>query len=69
MSLSHRSPDEQIVITFVYPPIPVRDYDWSASWENDEPDDEGHWRLMGYGKTPLAAIVDLLDQTEDYYDA
>lgn len=64
--ISHRSKSsEEIIITHIYPPIPDRQFDWSATWENDEPDDEGHWRLIGYGRTPLAAIVDLLDITED----
>jgi len=64
MPLSRRS--DEIVVTHVYPPIPIREFDWSATWSNDEPDDEGHWILIGYGPTPLAAIVDLLDVTEDY---
>ena len=61
-------PDDKIVITHVYPPIPDRQFDWSATWSNDEPDEEGHWRLIGYGPRPLDAIVDLLDCTEDYED-
>lgn len=41
------------------PPIPVRDYDWSAvrgDW------DEGD--CMGYGMTEQDAIDDLLEQEE-----
>jgi hypothetical protein len=38
-------------------PIPVRDYDWSASREDW---DEGD--LIGYGRTEQDAIDDLLEQ-------
>jgi len=39
------------------PPIPVRNYDWSAARENW---DEGD--LIGYGRTEQDAIDDLLEQ-------
>jgi len=39
------------------PPIPVRDYDWSASREDW---DEGD--LIGYGRTEQEAIDDLLER-------
>jgi len=55
---------DDIVVTCVFPPIPVREFDWCATWSNDEPDDDGHM-LQGYGRTPLAAIVDLLELTEN----
>jgi len=55
--------DDEIRIDFIYPPIPIRDFDWQATWENDEPSDDGQM-LHGHGRTPLAAIVDLLDSTE-----
>lgn len=55
---------EEIRIDHVYPPIPIRDFDWAAYWDNDEPNDAGYM-MTGYGRTPLAAIVDLLDQTEE----
>jgi hypothetical protein len=41
------------------PPIPVRDYDWSASREDY---DEGDF--IGYGRTEQDAIDDLLEQEE-----
>jgi hypothetical protein len=41
------------------PPIPVRDYDWSAVREDwDECD------FIGYGRTEQDAIDDLLEQEE-----
>jgi len=39
------------------PPIPSKDYDWSASREDW---DEGD--LIGYGRTEQEAINDLLEQ-------
>jgi hypothetical protein len=43
----------------VRPPIPVREYDWSAVFEDYEPG-----QLMGWGATRAAAIADLLSQVE-----
>ena len=39
------------------PPIPVRDYDWSASREDWDLGD-----LIGYGRTEQEAIDDLVEQ-------
>ena len=55
--------NDEIVMSHIYPPIPVRDFDWQAVWDNDEPDDDGRM-LVGHGRTPLAAMVDLLESTE-----
>lgn len=52
--------DPKIVTTFVYPPIPLRQFDWSANldgWEPGEP--------QGWGETEEAAIADLREQLED----
>ncbi len=43
-----------------YPPIPVRDMDWSAV--DDNYDEGGH---IGFGATEQEAIDDLFDQIED----
>jgi hypothetical protein len=40
----------------VYPPIPVRDRDWAAYYENEE--ELGHY---GWGSTEDAAAQDLID--------
>lgn len=53
----------EIVVDFIYPPIPDRRFDWQAVWDGDEPNDNGQM-LHGHGPTPLDAIVDLLDSTE-----
>lgn len=43
--------------SYVYPPIPVRDYDWEAYW--DDLDESGP---VGRGPTEKDAIMDLLNQ-------
>ena len=50
----------KIITTNIFPPIPLRQFDWSAVTDNYEP---GH--PVGYGETKQAAIDDLLDQLED----
>ena len=50
----------KIITEFVYPPIPNRNFDWSAVTDNYEPNDP-----IGYGKTEREAINDLLDLLED----
>jgi hypothetical protein len=50
----------RIVTSFVYPPIPVRSFDWSAIREGYEPGDP-----IGVGATELGAIQSLLGQEED----
>ena len=47
----------KILTSYDYPPIPIRDYDWSAFREDY---DEGD--LIGYGETEQSAINDLLRQ-------
>lgn len=48
----------QIMTEFVYPPIPVRCFDWVAWFDGRE-----EW-LQGRGKTEDEAIQDLLDEQE-----
>lgn len=52
-----------IIIDFVYPPIPVRTFDYFAYFDGDEPNDDGQM-VHDYGRTPLDAIVSLLDHEE-----
>ena len=51
--------ERTIRIHFEYPPIPTRDCDYLASFDDDEPDDDGHM-LVGVGRTPWDAVFDLL---------
>jgi len=43
----------------VYPPIPIRNFDWAA-YDDDTYDGPGC--RVGYGPTEEAAIADLLEQ-------
>lgn len=47
-----------------YPPIPIRDFDWSAVTDDYEP---GH--PIGRGPTEQAAIDDLKEQLAELADA
>lgn len=47
----------KIITTHEYPPIPIRDYDWSAIREGYEPGN-----LIGTGRTEQEAIEDLIKQ-------
>ena len=60
VSIQH-IPARSIRTEYVYPPIPKRDWDWSAVRDGYEPGDP-----IGYGPTEADAIRDLLDQ--EYYD-
>jgi hypothetical protein len=48
---------DKIITSYDYPPIPIRDYDWSAIREEYEPGD-----LIGTGRTEQDAINDLVRQ-------
>lgn len=48
-----------IKTSFVYPPIPVRDFDWQAYEEGYEPGD-----ALGHGATEAQAIADLMAQLQ-----
>lgn len=56
-----------IVTEWVYPPIPERSQDWSATFRDYDgaPDAKGVNSLIGRGPTELAAIADLLDQERE----
>lgn len=49
----------------VYPPIPLRQFDWRATLgDYDGAPDAGH-QPMGYGRTEEEAIADLQEQREE----
>lgn len=48
----------KIVTEHVYPPIPIRRFDWLAHWD----DPEGK---TGWGRTEEEAIQDLKDNTDE----
>lgn len=45
-------------------PGPTDKFDWSASFDDDEPNDNGQM-LTGYGRTEEEAIADLKELAED----
>lgn len=47
---------------FVYPPIPIREFDWIAV---DDDTYDGPSCPIGYGRTEQEAIKDLLEQLEE----
>lgn len=53
--------ERKIITTHVYPPIPLRLFDWCAHYDNYEPPDSDGVgsRLIGWGKTEEEAILDL----------
>ena len=46
-----------IHLRFIYPPIPLRDFDWEATRSGYDQGD-----AIGRGRTPVAALADLLEQ-------
>lgn len=53
-----RKATTNIVVDFVYPPIPRRDFDWCAYYEGEE--ELGN---QGWGRTERLARYDLLSKT------
>jgi hypothetical protein len=59
----------RIHTTHVYPPIPIRSFDWSAVDDNYDCDcdQDGFFSTspIGYGATEQEAIADLIQQMEE----
>lgn len=51
--------ERKIITEYVYPPIPVRQFDWSAHFDGDEEDGP-----CGRGATEEDAISDLMEQVD-----
>lgn len=49
----------KIIVNGIWPPVPSRQFDYAAHFDDDEPNDDGQM-MMGYGATELEAIDDLL---------
>lgn len=60
---------KKINTEFVYPPIPIRNFDWCATFDDYDCDcdQDGYFSHdpVGYGRTKQDAIDDLLEQVED----
>lgn len=54
----------KIVTSHVYPPIPVRDFDWCAHYDGEE--EAGGY---GYGATEAEAIRDFIENHKEDHDA
>ena len=50
----------RIVTQFIYPPIPLRQFDWQATFDGYEPGDP-----IGHGRTERDAVRDLKEQWEE----
>jgi hypothetical protein len=50
----------KIITNYAYPPIPIRQFDWSAITDNYEAGSP-----IGYGETKDQAVADLLDQLDE----
>ncbi len=55
-----REKPRKIEVEHVYPPIPIRSWDWRASFADDDPETG----LSGWGKTKQEAIAGLLEVHE-----
>ena len=59
----------KIITHYDFPPIPIRDMDWSAVTDNYDADcdQDGFFSNdpVGHGRTEAEAIADLLQQIED----
>lgn len=49
---------QKIITENIYPPIPDRRFDWQATYDGDEPNDNGSM-AHGFGRTEIEAINDL----------
>jgi hypothetical protein len=49
---------KKIITNHIYPPIPIRNYDWEAIYEDYDAGDP-----VGYGKTEQEAINDLIEKS------
>lgn len=56
----------KIITTFDYPPIPVRNLDWSAHDDGYEAEFDGERRfsscIVGHGRTEAEAVIDYWEQ-------
>jgi len=50
---------KKIVTEFIYPPIPIRNFDWVAYCDGDEEGPQGH------GATEEAAIAELKEMLDE----
>lgn len=54
----------RIITEFVYPPIPLRQFDYSATLDGYDGSEDSH-EPIGWGATEAEAIADLREQLAD----
>lgn len=54
----------KIITNFDYPPIPLREYDWSAVFDDYDGAEDSNCPI-GRGVTEKDAVADLIDQVEE----
>lgn len=47
----------RIIVTFIYPPIPIRTCDWQAHYDGEEDEQMD----VGQGATEAEAVLDLIE--------
>jgi hypothetical protein len=52
---------------FVYPPIPIRSFDWSATFDDYDGSPDAGYQCCGEGETELQAVTALYDEWEGWY--
>ena len=55
----------KIKTTYIFPPIPVRQFDWCAVDDDTYDGAEGSNCPIGFGRTQEEAIADLLEKMEE----
>jgi hypothetical protein len=58
---------ERIRTEFVYPPIPIRNFDWQAVYDDYDGAEDSHCPI-GHGRTEADAVLDLIDNAPRYPD-
>lgn len=55
----------KIVATFIHPPIPIRSFDWQATYDDYDADCDGDGFFsndpIGHGRTEADAVLDLIE--------
>lgn len=59
---------DQILTSYVYPPIPVRDFDYQAFFDSYDGAPDSGWQCEGSGRTEYAAVLDMYDNWETMRD-
>lgn len=58
---------EIVHVSFDFPPIPLRNFDWSCVSENYDVAPDSTNNIIGYGTTKQEAIDDYLSKQRVYY--